>query len=224
MLIHILLLCVLMHQSFSICFYLTDILPDEKVPKIRRQAKPISFSYRKWAHLGVPMLISSGDDSKLFAYPAIEFTQFEPHDVCPAPQRVPMQLIHNNAIDGALMMLAQYSGHLDVVLVSLNHRESPATRSLCHIKTRESRKIISSAISSSGTLIAFSDHVKPSLFELRRTGGNNGWSLNKLQLLRGLQCAHCMVFSVDSSHLMLAGHDRKIYVSLIYKVAYICAD
>ena len=169
------------------------------------------------------MLISSGDDTKLFAYPVKQFTQFEPHDICPAPQRVPLQLIHNNAIDGALMMLAQYSGHLDVVLVSLNHRESPATRSLCHIKTRESRKIISSAISSSGTLIAFSDHVKPSLFELRRTGGNS-WSLNKLQLLRGLQCAHCMVFSVDSSHLMLAGHDRNIYVSLIYKVAYICAD
>ena len=124
-----------------------------------------------------------------------------------------MQLIHNNAIDGALMMLAQYSGHLDVVLVSLNHRESPAMRSLCHIKARESRKIISSAISSSGMLIAYSDHVKPFLFELRRKGGNNGWSLNKLQLPRGLPCAHCMIFSVDSSHLMLAGHDRKIYVS-----------
>ncbi|ONK63970.1 uncharacterized protein A4U43_C07F20780 [Asparagus officinalis] len=192
-----------------------DALPEEKVPKLRRRAKPISFSYHKWAHLGVPMLISSGDDSKLFAYPAKEFTQFEPHDICPAPQRVSMQLVHSSSIDGHSMMIAQYSEQLDVVLVSLDHRVSPSiptTKNLARIKSKQSRKIISSALSSNGVFIAYSDYVKPCLLELRHKGGSSGWSLNRLQLPRGLQFAHCMIFSIDSSHLMLAGHDRKIYV------------
>ncbi|KAJ0970073.1 hypothetical protein J5N97_022950 [Dioscorea zingiberensis] len=42
-----------------------DQLPDEKLTKVRRREKPVSFSYHKWAHLGVPMLISAGDDTKL---------------------------------------------------------------------------------------------------------------------------------------------------------------
>ncbi|KAH7663100.1 WD40-repeat-containing domain-containing protein [Dioscorea alata] len=66
---------------------------DEKLTKVRRREKPISFSYHKWAHLGVPMLISAGDDTKLFAYSAREFTQFSPHDICPAPQRPSIQLV-----------------------------------------------------------------------------------------------------------------------------------
>lgn len=196
----------------------TDTVPVGKAHKRRRRSKPVDFSYSKWAHLGVPMLISSGDDTKLFAYPAKEFTMFEPHDICPAPQRVSMQLVHNTAIDRNSMMLVQYSEHLDVVLVSLDCRASPripTTKNLARIKSKESRKIICSAISTSGMFIGYSDHVKPCLLELRHKGGNRGWSLNKLQLPKGLQSAHSMVFSVDSSHLMLAGHDRKIYVSFL---------
>lgn len=143
---------------------------------------------------------------------------FEPHDVCPAPQRMSMQLVRNTAIDGNSMMLAHYSGHLDVVLVSLDPHASPRTptmKNLARIKSKESRKIICSAVSSNGMFIAYSDHVKPCLLELRHKGRNRGWSLIKLQLPQGLQFAHCMVFSVDSSFLILAGHDRKIYVSFL---------
>ncbi|KAJ6709696.1 WD REPEAT-CONTAINING PROTEIN PCN [Salix koriyanagi] len=131
-----------------------DPLPDDKVKRIRHKKKPIEFSYHKWAHLGVPMLISAGDDTKLFAYSAQEFTKFSPHDICPAPQRVPIQ----------------------------------------------------------GVLFAYSDHVKPSLFELKKEVRKSAWTVNKKHLPQNLPYAHSMVFSADSSQLMIAGHDRKIYV------------
>lgn len=204
----------------SLLFPLTDLLVDEKLPKLRRRRKPIEFSYHKWAHLGVPMLISAGDDTKLFAYSARDFTEFSPHDICPAPQRASLQLVPSTTVDGAPMILAQYSGWLDVMLVKIGHTrtlpvgKSTSTQLLARVKSKESRKIISSTVSSSGLLYAYSDHVKPSLFELRKhKDGKSKWSVNKLQLPRGLQCAHCMVFSVDSSCLMLAGQDKKIYVS-----------
>nr|XP_017228802.1 PREDICTED: U3 small nucleolar RNA-associated protein 4-like isoform X2 [Daucus carota subsp. sativus] len=67
-----------------------DTFPDEKVKKEKsdsvpknekvyrkrkkdRVKKPHDFSFRKWGHIGVPMLISAGDDTKLFAYAANEF-------------------------------------------------------------------------------------------------------------------------------------------------------
>ncbi|KAJ6799663.1 U3 small nucleolar RNA-associated protein 4-like protein [Iris pallida] len=196
-----------------------DTLPDEKLPKLRCRQRPLAFTYHKWARLGVPMLISAGDDAKLFAYSAQEFTQFSPHDICPAPQRASLQLVASTIVDGASMILAQYSGWLDVMLVKLGHHKalnspiakSTTTQLLARIKSKASRKIISSTASSSGLLFAYSDHVRPCLFELLRHK-KSGWSVNKLQLPRGLQYAHCMIFSVDSSYLMLAGHDRKIYV------------
>lgn len=84
---------------------------------------------------------------------------------------------------------------------------------LLGIKSKGSRKIICSAISSSGLLSAYSDHVRPSLFELRRLkAGKIALSVSKIKLPQGLPYAHCMIFSADSSCLMLAGHDRKIYV------------
>ncbi|XP_072972619.1 WD repeat-containing protein PCN-like [Typha angustifolia] len=198
-----------------------DDLPDEKVAKIRRKEKPIEFSYHKWAHLGVPMLISGGDDSKLFAYSAKEFTQFAPHDICPAPQRVLVKLASNSIMDGASIMLVQSSSWLEVSLVKVDTKVSPnvpfgnrtTAQLLARLKSKGSRRILCSTISSSGMLFAYSDHVRPCLFELRRHKGGNGmWSLDKLQLPKGLPCAHSMVFSVDCSSLMLAGHDRKIYV------------
>ncbi|KAK9162735.1 hypothetical protein Syun_003637 [Stephania yunnanensis] len=39
-----------------------------------------------------PCLFQIGDDTKLFAYSAQEFTKFAPRDICPAPQRLPIQL------------------------------------------------------------------------------------------------------------------------------------
>ncbi|KAG1361265.1 WD repeat-containing protein PCN [Cocos nucifera] len=198
-----------------------DALPDEKVPKVRCQEKPIDFSYRKWAHLGVPMLISAGDDTKLFAYSAKEFSQFSPHDICPAPQRPSMKLVHDTVLDGASALLVQSSVWLDVFLVKVDGNVSPSvssgrstkTQLLARLKSKGSRKIVCSAISSTGMLFAYSDHVKPCLFELRRhKDGKGRWSIDKLQLPTGLPYAQYMVFSVDASHLMLAGHDRKIYV------------
>ncbi|CAD5327246.1 unnamed protein product [Arabidopsis thaliana] len=36
-----------------------DILPDKASRKHRKKGKPVDFTYHKWAHLGVPMLISA---------------------------------------------------------------------------------------------------------------------------------------------------------------------
>ncbi|KAK4277396.1 hypothetical protein QN277_015401 [Acacia crassicarpa] len=99
-----------------------DPLPDE-TKRPRRLEKPIDFSYRKWAHLGVPMLISAG------------------------------------------------------------------------------------------VLFAYSDHVKPSLFELKSPKvGESAWSVMKRQLPGRLPFAHSMIFTHDSSRLIVAGHDQRIYI------------
>ncbi|CAL9074648.1 unnamed protein product [Musa acuminata var. zebrina] len=189
-----------------------DTLPDEKVHKVRRQEKPISFSYHRWAHLGVPMLISGGDDAKLFAYSAREFTQFSPHDICPAPQQPLIKLVNNTVVHGASTMLVQSSGALDVLHVKLNGKEV-ATQLLARVKSKGSRKFVCSAISTSGMLFAYSDQVKPYLFELRKQKvGKSKWSIVKIKLPKRLLHAHTMIFSADSSRLMLAGHDRNIYV------------
>ncbi|KAK9087107.1 hypothetical protein Syun_029501 [Stephania yunnanensis] len=84
-------------QVISRCFLLVLIaryspMLGDKVKRKRGSEKPINFSYNKWAHLAVPMLISAGDDTKLFAYSTQEFTKFAPRDICPAPQRLPIQL------------------------------------------------------------------------------------------------------------------------------------
>lgn len=187
----------------------------------RGREKPIDFSYRKWAHLGVPMLISAGDDTKLFAYCANEFTKFSPHEICPAPQRMPIQLVHNTTFNRTSLLLVQYSYELDILSVclesnveSLSSGGHATTRPLVQVKSKASRKIICSSISNSGMLFAYSDHVKPNLFELKRPGiGKSEWTINKRQLPRKLPFAHSMVFSCDCSWLIVAGHDRRIYVS-----------
>ncbi|PKA55771.1 Guanine nucleotide-binding protein subunit beta-like protein B [Apostasia shenzhenica] len=202
--------------------------PDEKTSaKLRRKDSLQRFTYHKWAHLGVPMLISGGDDTKLFAYSAREFTQFSPHDICPAPQRLLVQMMLNTVADGASMVLAQYPTQLDVLLLKSTHKllvgslpgNKLTTQVIAHIKSKESRKIISSAISTSGMLFAYSDHVKPCLLELKKPKThNNGWSISRILLPRQMPYARCMIFSSDSSLLMLAGHDRKIYVLGVKKL------
>ncbi|WCJ43302.1 Transducin family protein / WD-40 repeat family protein [Euphorbia peplus] len=198
-----------------------DPLPDEKVKRIRNKKKPLDFSYRKWAHLGVPMLISAGDDTKLFAYSAKDFTKFSPHDICPAPQRVPIQLVLNTTFNQSSLLLVQGSNWLDILCVNVKSGTLPDstpgpskghanTELLARIKSKASRKIICSAITNSGMLFAYSDHVKPSLFELKRH--KTAWTVSKKQLPQKLPYGHSMVFSSDSSRLMIAGHDRRIYV------------
>ncbi|KAI3465249.1 hypothetical protein Pfo_021912 [Paulownia fortunei] len=201
-----------------------DMPPEEKVKRPRGWEKPLDFSYHKWAHLGMPMLISAGDDSKLFAYSAKEFTKFSPHDICPAPQRMPMQLVQKTVFNQTPLLLVQASHWLDIYCVRLKNgavseiSPSPSgglatTDLVARVKCKVSRRIICSTISSSGTSFAYSDHVKPNLFELKRSKLDKGsWTVNKRRLPRELPFAHCMVFSSDSSQLLLAGHDRKIYV------------
>lgn len=207
---------------------MADILLDEKVKRVRGSEKPLDFSYHKWAHLGVPMLISAGDDTKLFAYSAKEFTKFSPHDISPAPQRPPIQLVLNTVFDQTPLLLIQSSYWLDVFCVRVKRGAvqdmgcGPSgglatTDMVARVKSKASRKIICSTMSSSGALFAYSDHVKPSLFELkkREKAGKSAWIINKKQLPPNLPFAHSMVFSFDSSRLLLAGHDRKIYVSFL---------
>ncbi|XP_050263816.1 WD repeat-containing protein PCN [Quercus robur] len=201
-----------------------DPLPDEKIKRIRHSEKPIEFSYHKWAHLGVPMLISAGDDTKLFAYSVNEFTNFSPHDICPAPQRVPIQLVHDTVFNKKPLLLVQNSHWLDISCVRTKCVAFPdmacgpsgglaMTDLLARVKTKASRKIICSSISNSGAFFAYSDHVRPSLFELKmHEVGKSTWTVKKKQLPPGIPFGHSMVFSFDSSRLMIAGHDRRIYV------------
>ncbi|GFY85961.1 transducin family protein [Actinidia rufa] len=201
-----------------------DLLPEEKVKRVRGREKPIDFSYHNWAHLGVPMLISAGDDTKLFAYSAKEFTKFSPHDICPTPQRVPVQLVLNTVFDQTPLLLVQASYWLDIVRVRVKNGALPGMGSgpsvgltktdlLARVKSKATRKIICSSISTSGLFFAYSDHVKPSLFELKRSeGGKNELTVNKRHLPSNLPSAHSMVFSFDSCRLIIAGHDRRIYL------------
>ncbi|XP_042378613.1 WD repeat-containing protein PCN-like [Zingiber officinale] len=194
-----------------------DLFHDKKTRKIRRQEKPINFSYHKWARSGVPMLISGGDDAKLFAYSAKEFTQFSPHDMCPAPQRPLLKLASTTINCGVPVMLFQSSDYLDVLDVKIDGK-LVVTQLLARVKSKGSRKIICSAISGSGMLFAYSNQVKPFLFELKKPKAQKTkWMIEKIQLPNKLPYAHSLLLSADSSCLMLAGHDRKIYIVDIKK-------
>ncbi|KAF3514165.1 hypothetical protein F2Q69_00008116 [Brassica cretica] len=192
---------------------LRDSNAKPKSRKQRRKEKRGGVSYHKWAHLGVPMLISAGDDAKLFAYSVQEFTKFHPHDICPAPQRVPMQMVHNTVFNQTSLLLVQDSCSLDVLGIHISSDSSGrvSTKPLVRVKSKGGRKIICSAISNAGSLFAYSDQIRPSLFELKKNKlGKNPWSPNRKRL-PNLPSAHSMVFSCDCSRLIIAGHDRKIY-------------
>ncbi|KAK4787261.1 hypothetical protein SAY86_011094 [Trapa natans] len=201
-----------------------DALPDERFKRPRRKEKPIDFSYKKWACVGSPMLISAGDDAKLFAYTVHDFTKFAPHDICPTPQRLPIHLVNSIFSDGPLL-LVQSPYWLDILSVKSGIGAFPTTCSspsgsrvstglLARVKSKASRRIVCSAISSSGSLFAYSDHMKPSLFEISKSEDSKNGTLivKKKQLPQRLPCVHSMVFNFDSSQLILAGHDRRIHV------------
>ncbi|ESQ38800.1 hypothetical protein EUTSA_v10028433mg [Eutrema salsugineum] len=190
-----------------------DMLPDRSARKQRKKGKPVDFTYQKWAHLGVPMLISAGDDAKLFAYSIQEFTKFSPHDICPAPQRVPMQMVHNSVFNQTSLLLVQGISDLDILRLNVSNDSSgrASTKPLVRVKSRDARKIICSAISNTGSHFAYSDQIGPSLFELRRNEtAKSPWSVSRRRLPT-LPFAHSMIFSSDCSRLITAGHDRKIY-------------
>ncbi|KAF3621835.1 putative cirhin-like isoform 2 [Capsicum annuum] len=196
---------------------------EQKAKKHRSREKPLEFSYHKWAHLGVPMLISGGDDTKLFAYSVKEFTNFSPHDICPSPQRPPIQLAANTICSQASLLLVQASYWIDIFCVRVKNGAvsdsggpsggAARTDLVARVKCKTSRKITCSALSPSGVLFAYSDHVRPCFFELKKSGdGKSAWSVSRRQLPSGLPFAHSMIFSADSSRMMIAGCDRRIYV------------
>ncbi|OMO85087.1 hypothetical protein CCACVL1_10432 [Corchorus capsularis] len=196
----------------------SELEKGKKVKRIRREKKPLDFGYGKWAHLGVPMLISAGDDAKIFAYSAKEFTKFSPHDVCPAPQRVLVQLVANTIFSQTSFLLVQASYWLDVLSVRVPDVGSGpygghvTTNLVVQVKSKAGRKIICSAMSNSGDLFCYSDHTRPSLFALSRQAGQSTWSVIKRQLPQILPSAHSMVFTSDGLRLLIAGHDRRIYI------------
>lgn len=197
--------------------------------RVRSREKPIDLGYHKWAHLGVPMLISAGDDTKLFAYSVKEFTKFSPHDICPAPQRVLIQLALNTVFDQSPLLLVQASYWLDILSVRIKSGAVPGmvsgpsnglakTDLLIRVKSKAAQKISCSTVSTSGLLFAYSDHVQPHLFKLKRSKvGKRAWKERYLLLPSNLPFAHAMVFTFDASQLIIAGHDRRIYVSLLFQ-------
>ncbi|KAK3029774.1 hypothetical protein RJ639_038216 [Escallonia herrerae] len=107
-----------------------DLVPDEKGKRFRGMEKPLDFSYLKWAHLGVPMLISA-------------------------------VRVKRGAVTD--MGSGASGGHATTDLVA-------------RVKSKASRKIICSTISSSGVFLAYSDHVKVSLLELKNSeAGKSAW-------------------------------------------------
>ncbi|GAB4830243.1 hypothetical protein Ancab_019883 [Ancistrocladus abbreviatus] len=199
-----------------------ETLLDDKVKRARRKEKPLDFSYHKWAHLGVPMLLSAGDDTKIFAYSAKEFTKFSPHDICPAPQRVQVQLVLNSIFSQTPLLLVQASYWIEICSLQLRNGAlscrvpsgaRATTNLLVRVNSNGNQKIICSTVSPSGSLFSFSNHVKLSLFELKRSEvGKRAWSINKRPLPSKIPFAHSMIFTSDSSWLIVAGHDRRIYV------------
>jgi U3 small nucleolar RNA-associated protein 4 len=179
------------------------------------------------------MLISGGDDTKLFAYSAREFTQFAPHNFCPAPQRPLINLARESTVNGHTMMLVQSANCLDVLLVSVENNPVPSTSTrgdtkiqqlLFRIKSKAPRKYISSALSTNGALLAYSDGVKTYLLSLKHKGGK--YSVDKIELQGRIPSSQSMMFTDDSSNLILSSHDGKIYVcfSLILSLLYIGVD
>ena len=60
------------------------------------------------------MLISGGNDTNFFTYLANGFLSFYYHDVCPAPERLYIQLVHQATIRGGSLMMAQHSTRVDI--------------------------------------------------------------------------------------------------------------
>lgn len=75
------------------------------------------------------MLISAGDDTKLFAYTVQEFTKFTPHDICPSPQRLPIQLVVNPIFSASSLLLVQSPYWLDILSVRTEIGAFPSTGS-----------------------------------------------------------------------------------------------
>ncbi|CAK9875951.1 unnamed protein product [Sphagnum jensenii] len=204
---------------------------DLPVQKRRKQLQKSKLSpqtdYRKWALSQTAMLISGGNDAKLFAYPANSFLLFYPHDISPAPERPFFQLAHQSAVRSGTLMMAQHPTWVDVWNIDTYapapnmHHQSNAQplKLLARIKCKLSGHITCSAISGNGCLVAVSDCQRPRLYQLEHDFTNNCVSGGKMmqickkKLPPVLRATHCMIFSADSGRLLLAG--PKLSVSVV---------
>ena len=189
------------------------------------KCKPVYFSYHKCSNMWVPILLSSCDYTIIFAYSSNQFTKFSPHDFFPAPQRVPVHFVQSSAFNKMPLLLVQSSNGVDIMSLKLGNGAAldkapggPATTNLLvRVNRKGSGKITCSTISPCGSLFCFSNHVKPSMFELKRTeGSKTAWLVNKRHLPGKLPYAHALCFTTDSSRLIIAGGDRRIYVCIFF--------
>lgn len=67
------------------------------------------------------MLISGGNDAKLFTYSAKAFLSFHPHDVCPCPERPFIQLANQFTPRGGTLMMTQHSTKVDIWMIHKNN-------------------------------------------------------------------------------------------------------
>ncbi|KAJ7533600.1 hypothetical protein O6H91_13G056600 [Diphasiastrum complanatum] len=89
--------------------------------KPRKKLSRTEQSHAKWQKRGIPMLVSGGNDAKLFAYPANAYLDFYPHDVSPAPERMFIQLAHKCYLSGATLVMAQHTNWIDIWKVSVEN-------------------------------------------------------------------------------------------------------
>ncbi|KAI5056426.1 hypothetical protein GOP47_0028244 [Adiantum capillus-veneris] len=68
----------------------------------------------------ISMLVSGGNDAKLFTYPANAFLAFHPHDVCFAPQRTPITLALGSKSQSGLIMMAQHEHQVELWKITIN--------------------------------------------------------------------------------------------------------
>lgn len=101
-----------------------------KSKSLRRERKKVKKSWMEQGQStsdqsgGIPMLVSGGNDAKLFTYPANAFLAFHPHDVCSAPQRTPVLLALSSKLQKGIIMMAQHEHQVEVWKVNINSSAS----------------------------------------------------------------------------------------------------
>ncbi|KAH7423687.1 hypothetical protein KP509_12G068700 [Ceratopteris richardii] len=87
----------------------------------------------------IPMLVSGGNDAKLFTYPANAFLAFHAHDICFAPQRTPISLALRVNLQHGLIMMAQHEHQVEIWKVTINaSNKQVSSTSLVNPSTVES--------------------------------------------------------------------------------------
>jgi U3 small nucleolar RNA-associated protein 4 len=100
-----------------------NAMPIKPESRAKKKIKSwMNSSQFKLDRMAIPMLISAGNDAKLFTYPANAFIAFQPHDVCHAPQRTPISLAVKQH-DGHIM-IAQHEHEVEVWRIIVNRPNS----------------------------------------------------------------------------------------------------